>query len=145
MRLANTNFILIGPGRWGSSDVDLGVKVTYADIHNTRVLVEISSAAEGTEAEPSYGTHFFQDLVEAGIYPLPITLNNRGAVLNTKFLDGAPNVLTDLVPEMAAYSPYVQVIDIPAVAQGRTLQIIMNDELERAVGYLSTSRAAEQR
>lgn len=145
MRLANTNFILIGPGRWGSSDVDLGVKVTYADIHNTRVLVEVSSAAEGTEAEPSYGTHFFQDLVEAGIYPLPITLNNRGAVLNTKFLDGAPNVLTDLVPEMAAYSPYVQVIDIPAVAQGRTLQIIMNDELERAVGYLSTSRAAEQR
>ncbi|MCU0520627.1 MAG: PEP/pyruvate-binding domain-containing protein [Anaerolineae bacterium] len=145
MRLADTSFILIGPGRWGSSDVDLGVKVTYADIHNTRVLVEVSSAAQGTEAEPSYGTHFFQDLVEAGIYPLPITLSSRGAVLNTKFLEGAPNALAALLPEFEAFCAYVQVIDVPAVAQGRLLQVIMNDELERAVGYLGISKSTERR
>ncbi|MBN1246084.1 MAG: pyruvate, phosphate dikinase, partial [Anaerolineae bacterium] len=145
LKLANTDFMLIGPGRWGSSDVDLGVKVTYADIHNTRVLVEVSSAAQGTEAEPSYGTHFFQDLVEAGIYPLPITLSSRGAVLNTKFLEGAPNCLTELLPELDAFSPYVQVIDVPASAQGRLLHMVMNDELERAVGYLAMSQSGARR
>jgi len=134
--LAGTTFILIGPGRWGSSDVDLGVKVTYADIYNARVLVEVSAAANGTQAEPSYGTHFFQDLVEAGIYPLPITLGSRGAVLNTKFLDAAPNDLARLLPNDAAYADYVHVIDVPQVTGGRSLEVIMNDEQERAVAFL---------
>ncbi len=133
--LARDAFILIGPGRWGSSDVDLGVKVTYADIFNTRVLVEVSSA-DGTEAEPSYGTHFFQDLVEAGIYPLPISLGSRGAVVNTAFLDGAPNSLSDLLPGDSAYSSYIHVIDVPSATRGRYLEIIMNDEQERAVAFL---------
>ncbi len=135
-KLAGTSFILIGPGRWGSSDVDLGVKVTYADIYNTKMLVEVSSVAIGTGSEPSYGTHFFQDLVEAGIYPLPVALGDKNAILNTHFLNTAPNLLPQLLPEDADYSAYIRVIDVPAVTQGRTLEVVMNDEQERAVGYL---------
>lgn len=135
--LDDEQFILVGPGRWGSSDVDLGVKVTYADIYNTKVLVEIPLVREGSTAEPSYGTHFFQDLIETGIYPLPIVPGD-GAMLNTTFLNSAPNVLDELLPNDAPNAEYVQVIDVPAFTKGQYLEIVMNDELERAVGYLKT-------
>lgn len=135
-QLADESFILIGPGRWGSSDVDLGVKVTYADIYNAKVLVEVTMTHSGGGAEPSYGTHFFQDLVEAGIYPLPITLGQKHSVLNTAFLDDAPNKLAELSPRDADYSAFIKVVDLPAVSAGRTLEVVMNDEIERAVAYL---------
>jgi hypothetical protein len=135
-RLEGEQFILIGPGRWGSSNLDLGVKVTYADIYNARVLVEIPLTHGGSTAEASYGTHFFQDLVEAGIYPLPVTPGEEGAMLNLRFLTESPNVLADLLPADATYGQYVRVIDVPAVSEGRHLEIAMNGEQERAVGYL---------
>jgi len=64
-RLAGETFLLLGPGRWGSTHPDLGIPVTYADIYNTRALIELS--ADATAPDPSYGTHFFQDLLEARI------------------------------------------------------------------------------
>lgn len=136
-RLEHESFILVGPGRWGSSDVDLGVKVTYADIFNTKVLVEMPLVRGGSIAEPSYGTHFFQDLIETGIYPLPIVPGD-GAMFNTTFLKSAPNALADLLPADADFAGYVQVIDIPAFTKGQHLEIVMNDEEEQAVGYLKS-------
>jgi hypothetical protein len=138
-RLEGEQFILMGPGRWGSSNLDLGIKVTYADIYNSKVLVEIPLIREGSTAEASYGTHFFQDLVEAGIYPLPIVPGEDGASLNRSFLFDAPNVLRKLLPSDAAYAGYVRVIDVPAVTGGRHLEIVMNGEQERAVGYVKGS------
>lgn len=134
-RLEGEAFILIGPGRWGSSDVDLGVKVTYADIYNTKVLVEVPLVREGSTAEPSYGTHFFQDLIETGIFPLPI-VPGPGAVLNTAFLTNTPNALPILLPNDTAYAPYVHVTDVFTVTKGRYLDIVMNEEQEQAIGYL---------
>jgi hypothetical protein len=134
--LEDEDFILIGPGRWGSSDVDLGVKVSYADIYNTKVMVEIPLVRGGNIAEPSYGTHFFQDLVEAGILPLPVAPGENEDMLNTQFFTSAPNVLADLLPGDTAYSDYIQVIDVPAFTKGRHLEMIMNDDQERAVGFL---------
>ena len=134
-RLENESFILIGPGRWGSSDVDLGVKVTYADIFNTKVLVEVPLYREGSTAEPSYGTHFFQDLIETGIFPLPI-VPGPGAMLNTAFLTNTPNALPTLLPDDTAYAPYIHVTDVPAVTKGRYLDIVMNEEQETAIGYI---------
>ncbi len=135
-KLEDEIYILIGPGRWGSSEADLGVRVTYADIFNTKVLIEVPLKQKGSTAEPSYGTHFFQDLIETGIFPLPIDPGKDQATLNTKFLNAAPNVLGVLLPDEAQYAQYVHVIDVPAATGGRYLDIIMNDEEERAVGYL---------
>ena len=135
-RLEGERFILVGPGRWGSSNLDLGVKVTYADIYNTKVLVEIPLTREGITAEASYGTHFFQDLVETGIFPLPVTPGEDGAMLNSTFLTESPNVLAELLPADARYARYVRVIDVPAVTGGRYLEIVMDGEHEQAVGYL---------
>ena len=135
-RLEGQRFILLGPGRWGSSNIDLGVKVTYADIYNACVLVEIAMEKGGETPEVSYGTHFFQDLVESGIYPLPLYPNEPGVIFNCAFLERAPNVLPELLPEDAAYADYVKVIDVPAASQGRYLEIVMNAEQEAAIAYL---------
>jgi Pyruvate phosphate dikinase, AMP/ATP-binding domain len=138
-RLEGKRFILLGPGRWGSSDIDLGVKVSYADIYNTKILVEIAMEKGGETPEVSYGTHFFQDLVESEIYPLPLYPNDNGAVFNSGFLNNALNVLKDLLPDAAAFQDYVKVIDIPAATDGRTLEVIMNAQQEEALGYLKSS------
>ncbi len=59
----------MGPGRWGTSNPDLGVHVDYADIFNSKALVELSGEGIGPAPEPSLGTHFFQDLLEGQIFP----------------------------------------------------------------------------
>ncbi len=137
-RLENEQFILMGPGRWGSSNIDLGVKVTYVDIYNTRVLVEIAMEKEGETPEVSYGTHFFQDLVESGIYPLPLYPDDKSTIFNRAFLDGAPNVLPNLLPADASYATCIKVIDVPAASNGRFLEIVMNGEQDEALAYLTT-------
>ncbi len=134
--LAGQKFILIGPGRWGSSSLALGVRVSYADIYNTSVLIEVAYEEEGHVPEVSYGTHFFQDLVEANIYPLPLYPDDPRTIYPEAFLRDAPNDLPALLPEDAAFAPYVKVIDVPAATGGRTLTIVMDSEQERAVGYL---------
>jgi hypothetical protein len=135
-QLEDKRFILMGPGRWGSSNIDLGVKVTYADIYNTRVLVEIAMGKDGEGPEVSYGTHFFQDLVESGIYPLPLYPNDEGVIFNQTFLERASNLLPDLLPADVPYADYVKVIDIPEASGGRFLEIVMNAEQEQALAYL---------
>ncbi|RUA18444.1 MAG: hypothetical protein DSY55_00135, partial [Clostridia bacterium] len=64
---AELPFICVGPGRWGSANPELGVQVGYADIYNARALVELAGFHIGPAPEPSFGTHFFQDLMEARI------------------------------------------------------------------------------
>ena len=76
----------MGPGRWGSrGDIKLGVNVTYSDINNTTALVEIALKHGDYVPELSFGTHFFQDLVEASIRYLPIYPDDFGIIFNTAF------------------------------------------------------------
>jgi hypothetical protein len=134
--LEGQRFILMGPGRWGSSNLDLGLKVTYADIHNTSVLVEMALAREEGTPELSYGTHFFQNLVEARIYPLPLYPHQDDTVFDTAFFQESPNVLEDLLPSDGKYAEYIKVIDVPAITDGRYLEVVMDSEKGKAVGYL---------
>lgn len=137
-RLEKEPFVLMGPGRWGSTNLELGVRVSYADIYNTKVLIEIAIAKDGRVPELSYGTHFFQDLVESGIYSLALFVaeGDEERRFNWKFLRESPNVLAQLSPEDAALSEYLCVIDIAAVANNRRLNIIMDGSNEEAVGFL---------
>jgi len=68
--LGGEEFILAGPGRWGSNNPELGIPVTYGEIANARVLVEFADG--DTTPELSYGTHFFGDLLVGDSYYLPI-------------------------------------------------------------------------
>ncbi len=129
-------YILMGPGRWGSVNIDLGVQVTYADIHNTKVLVEIAVAHNGQMPELSYGTHFFQDLVEEGIHSLPLHLGQENSRFDWTFFRESDNQLAHISPEDAYLEPYLRVIDIPAVANNRRLNIFMDGAEDMAIGYL---------
>jgi hypothetical protein len=135
-RLEDEIFILMGPGRWGSSNLDLGVKVTYADIYNTRMLIEIAVAQNGLTPEVSHGTHFFQDLVESNIYPLSLFPDQPHTLFKQSFIDNAPNQLTKLLPQDAAYADYLKVVNVPAVAHGKVLRVVMNATEGQALGYL---------
>ncbi len=131
-------FILLGPGRWGSrGDITLGVSVTYADISNTAMLIEIGRRRGGHLPELSFGTHFFQDLVEARIRYLPLYPDDTGVVFNTEFLLGAANELAALVPEATALADCIRVIDVPAVTGGQILRVAQNADLDEAVAYLA--------
>lgn len=135
-RLENECFILMGPGRWGSTNIELGVKVSYADIYNTRALVEIAQSRDGNTLEVSYGTHFFQDLVESRIYPVPLYPDEPGAVFDRAFFADAKNMLGELLPDDASIAPLVKVIDVPASTGGRYIDLVMDDEQDEVLAYL---------
>jgi hypothetical protein len=137
--LEDEAFVLMGPGRWGSANLDLGVRVSYADIHNTKVLIEIALETEGGGTpELSYGTHFFQDLVEAGIHALPIHLNRPKTQFNWSFFRTAPNILLDISPGDAELEHYVRVIDIANMSNNtQRLNILMDSATDEALGYLA--------
>ena len=135
-RLEGEKYILMGPGRWGSSNIDLGIKVSYADIYNTSMLIEIAVARNGITPELSYGTHFFQDLVESNIYPLALYPDNPGILFNYKFINQAPNKLASLLPQDNVYADYIKVISIAEVSPDKLLRVVMNAEESRALGYL---------
>jgi len=137
--LEGRTFILVGPGRWGSSDPMQGVPVTYADIFNTRVLVEVASNKNGFKAEPSYGTHFFQDLVESQIYPLAVYPEEPGDSLNLDFIRKAQNLTQKFLTEQTPASRCIKLIHIPTERPGHRLEIIMDGQ--RGLGYLTQFKA----
>ncbi|MFH1314307.1 MAG: PEP/pyruvate-binding domain-containing protein [Candidatus Eisenbacteria bacterium] len=136
--LPKRQFILMGPGRWGSrGDIKLGVNVTYSDINNTAVLVEIARRKGEYTPELSFGTHFFQDLVEAGIRYLPLYPDDEGMVFNDRFLRSSANILEDLAPEFEGISETVRLIDVAKASDGRVLRILMNADLNEAIGIFA--------
>jgi predicted nucleotidyltransferase len=137
--LPRRRFILMGPGRWGSrGDIKLGVKVTYSDISNTAVLMEIARKKGNSQPDLSFGTHFFQDLVEAGIRYLPLYPDEKDTIFKEKFFLTSENILPELVPEFAYLADTVRVIDIPKSTDGLVLKVLLNAERDEAVGILAS-------
>jgi pyruvate, water dikinase len=136
--LPKRQFILMGPGRWGSrGDIKLGVSVTYSDINNTSVLIEIARKKGNYVPDLSFGTHFFQDLVEASIRYLPLYPDVENAEFNESFLLDSPNYFAKLLPDLKRYSDVIHVINVPTVKEGRILKILMNADLEKAVAIFA--------
>lgn len=86
-------YVLIGPGRWGSSDPALGIPVKWADISAARVIVE--SGLENYRVEPSQGTHFFHNLTSFGVGYLTVSPSVEGSVCDYGRLAAAPVVSDD--------------------------------------------------
>ncbi len=136
--LPKRQFALLGPGRWGSrGDVRLGVPVTYADISNTSLLVEVARKRGAYAPDVSFGTHFFQDLVESRIRYLPLFPDDPGVAFNQAFLAGAPSVLGDLLPEYRQFARVVRVIDVPRATGGQVLRVAFDADADEALAYLA--------
>ena len=93
MRLREKNYVLIGPGRWGSSDPALGIPVRWADISQARVVVE--AATGNFRVEPSQGTHFFQNLTSLGVGYLTVDPGADSGSYDSSWLDGLDAVFDD--------------------------------------------------
>jgi pyruvate,water dikinase len=143
-RLEDRSFIIMGPGRWGSANIDLGVRVSYADIYNTKALVEMSVISDDGIPSLSYGTHFYQDLVETGIYSLPLHLADPRSKFRWDLFKNGKNQLTRLLPDDGELDPYLKVIDFQQEAEGRRLTILMDGSKDEAVGYLVTGTWDDQ-
>lgn len=124
-------FGLIGPGRWGSLDSRLSVPITYSDICNTSLLVEISPPYTPAP-ELAYGTEFFEGVRETGILVLGIQPMPRGGSMDWEFLRHSPNLLTHYVPWAADWADCVRVIDLNAAA-GSSLRLVIDEETNEAI------------
>ena len=85
-----TNYVLVGPGRWGSSDSWLGIPVKWPHISAARVIVEV--ALKNYRVDPSQGTHFFQNLTSFGVGYFTIDENRNDGCFHKAALDAMPTV-----------------------------------------------------
>ena len=136
--LPRHQFVLMGPGRWGSrGDIKLGVSITYSDINNTSALIEIAMKKGDYTPELSFGTHFFQDLVEEGIRYIPIYPSHSGTIFNIDILSNSRNILDDILPEFSFLSDVIKVVDIPESFNNNNLKIVMNSDEVQALAFLT--------
>lgn len=131
--LPRRKFMLVGPGRWGSrGDIKLGVPVKYSDINNTAMLVELSFNKGEYSPELSFGTHFFQDLIEADIRYLPIFQEGESKFNETLLFDEI-NKLDKLLDKYAFLKEVVKVYHTKEIFAGSTLSIYMDGREDKAI------------
>ncbi|HSO27955.1 MAG TPA: PEP/pyruvate-binding domain-containing protein [Anaerolineales bacterium] len=135
--LQSVNFICVGPGRWGTSNPDLGVKIGFGEIYHTRALIELSGEGIGPAPEASFGTHFFQDLVEANIYPLAINLDDEDTIFNYDFFYKSPNRLLQILPGERNFAGVLRLIDVTSFRPFHHLELVMDDDEGRSAAYLA--------
>ena len=82
------NYVLVGPGRWGSSDTWLGIPVKWPHISAARVIVE--AGLTNYRVDPSQGTHFFQNLTSFGVGYFTINAYMNDGIYNQDFLNAQP-------------------------------------------------------
>ncbi|SHI84575.1 Pyruvate phosphate dikinase, PEP/pyruvate binding domain [Tessaracoccus bendigoensis DSM 12906] len=109
--LADRTVMLIGPGRWGTTTTGLGVPVHFSDIDNAKVLVEVTEPSVGFSPELSYGSHFFQELVELDMFF--VTVDQRA--VDVEFHPGQVTGRENLLPLLHPDSDLADVIHVAAV------------------------------
>jgi hypothetical protein len=120
--------LLMGPGRWGTTTPSLGVPVKFAEINNIAVLAEVAFSAGNLMPELSFGTHFFQDLVETNIFYVALFPEIKDVIFNDKWFTNSRNLFAELMPQSAKYKGVVSVYDV----SGRGLKI-MSDVVSQKV------------
>lgn len=134
--LPEKKFILIGPGRWGSKgDIKLGVPINYSDINKTALLVEYAKKKSDYVPELSFGTHFFQDLVEANIKYLPL-YPDEGNIFNDNFFKDTPNSLVTFMDVPEKFVKVVKLIQVNYFLQNGKLVIYMNGDNSEAIAII---------
>ncbi|MFA5115783.1 MAG: PEP/pyruvate-binding domain-containing protein [Candidatus Omnitrophota bacterium] len=104
--------LLMGPGRWGTTTPSLGVPVKFAEINNVAVLAEVAFSAGNLMPELSFGTHFFQDLVETNIFYVALFPEKKGVIFNREWFGRMKNLFAELVPGSAKYKDLIGVYDV---------------------------------
>ena len=123
--------LLMGPGRWGTSTPSLGVPVTFSELNNMTALAEIAFAGGNLMPELSFGTHFFQDLVEADIFYVALFPDSEFCTFSKGWLEELPNALEGLMPASSRYKKVVKVYNLP----GEGLQLMADVVSQQLLCY----------
>ena len=99
LKLRDQNAILIGPGRWGTTTPSLGVPVRFAEINHFASMCELAYSSHGLRPELSYGSHFFQDLVESGIFYAAFYQGTSDCRFNEAGFDAFPDRASDYLQD----------------------------------------------
>lgn len=111
-RGSRKNLLLMTPGRVGTSSPELGVPVSFGDISNVSALCEISDNRAGYMPELSYGSHMFQDLVEAEILYGAIWNNQKTREYHPEIFQELPDLFEQICPEYASLRGIIQVREV---------------------------------
>ncbi len=125
--------LLIGPGRWGTQSPEMGVPVKFSEINNIAVIAEISYRSGNLIPDLSFGTHFFHDLIESGIFYLAVYPEKAGVVFKQEWLKSLPNLLGTISPAHGRLGHVVKCID--TTEYGVTLA--SDIETQRVICYRS--------
>lgn len=112
--LRDEHTILLGPGRWGTTTPSLGVPVHFMEINRFDCIAELAYSSHGLRPELSYGSHFFQDLVEAGTFYVALYPGEEGCVLDEALFEECENVYSKLIRLVPgdAMSEVIRVFDL---------------------------------
>ncbi len=103
--------LLLGPGRWGTHSPEMGVPVTFSEINNFTAIGEISYQDGSLVPDLSFGSHFFQDLIETRIFYIGIYPEKPSVVFNAGWIDRQENILENILPVEPHGDKAVKVID----------------------------------
>ncbi|KAB8139391.1 pyruvate kinase [Gracilibacillus oryzae] len=124
--LKEKNIFLVGPGRWGTSTPSLGVPVHFAEIQHVDAICEISSQAKGFMPELSYGSHFFQDIVESDIFYAALFEGEENVRFEPDYILKQANMLDNWISNAGTWK---QTIHICAPNQMELLSDIVSQKL----------------
>lgn len=110
-REESKNMMLMAPGRIGTSSPELGVPTTFSDISGFKVLCEVAESRAGYMPELSYGSHFFQDLVEESIIYTAIFENEKTRVFQPQLLERFHNILPEILENAEELAEIIHVYD----------------------------------
>ncbi len=127
--------LLMGPGRWGTTTPSLGVPVKFAEINNIATLGEVAFPAGNLMPELSFGTHFFQDLVETNIFYVALFPGNKDIVFNSEWFRKEKNLFSKIMPQYIKYKDVIGIYDVSAI----NLKI-MSDVISQRVICFSGSK-----
>ncbi|HEY9061345.1 MAG TPA: PEP/pyruvate-binding domain-containing protein [Pseudobacteroides sp.] len=107
--LKGKNVMLMGPGRWGTTTPSLGVPVHFTELCNMSVICEVAFSEAGVMPELSYGSHFFQDIVETGIFYVAIFDGQKDVTYNPDRILGKENILHTILPQSAQFKDVIHI------------------------------------
>ena len=113
--LKEEHVLLMGPGRWGTTTPSLGVPVHFTEISHMTAICEISYQSEGLMPELSYGSHFFQDLVESGVFYIALFKEQQGVLFREEWMKEKENLLATILPEAKDFSKVIHLIDAKGI------------------------------
>ena len=134
-RLRDENTVLLGPGRWGTTTASLGVPVNFREISSFNCMAELAYSSHGIRPELSYGSHFFQDLVEAGVFYAALYPGEDGCKFNGELFARHENVYTKLMGT-AADDPMADVIAVVDLSDEKAL---LYSEVESQLCFLAST------